>query len=167
MDRGLVADAQLIGCSRYLRILLLGSNDGWDWWEMSVCAYCTLRQHIILVELASFALCSWSITHRRIGVLVVMWAGLAIPYWEMGCKCVYICILHLYYICGCVSGLQCQLSVAPVTGHCTWIAGHVPYACIPCTPTHCILCTLQGGFLSGVFGHYWKTGDLQPELGES
>ena len=26
----IVAYAQLIGCSRYLCILLLGSNDGWD-----------------------------------------------------------------------------------------------------------------------------------------
>ena len=71
MDRGLVAYAQLIGCSRYLRILLLGSNDVWDQWEISVCAYCILWQQVILVELALIALCSWSITHRQIGVLAV------------------------------------------------------------------------------------------------
>ena len=75
MDRGLVAYAQLIGCSRYLCILLLDCNDGWDQWEISVCAYCTLWQHIILVELALLALCSWSISHRRIGVLAVAWTG--------------------------------------------------------------------------------------------
>ena len=73
------------------------------------------------------------------------------PYWKTRCKCTYICILHLFYICGCISGLHCQLSLAPVTGHYTWIAGHVPYACIPCTYYHCILCTLQGGFLWGIW----------------
>ena len=83
------------------------------------------------------------------------------------CKCMYICILHLYYICGCISGLPCQLSVALVTGHYTWIAGHVPYACIPCTFTHCIICTLQGGFTVGYLGTIGKTRDLQPELEES
>ena len=80
------------------------------------------------------------------------------PYWETRCKCMYICILHLYYICGCISGLQCQLSVALVTGHYTWIAGHVPYACIPCTYTHCILCTLQGGFCQGYLGTIERPG---------
>ena len=67
------------------------------------------------------------------------------------CKCMYICILHLYYICGCISVLQCQVSIALVSGHYTWVAGHVLYACILCTPTHCIICTLQGGLLWGIW----------------
>ena len=74
------------------------------------------------------------------------------PDWETGCKGMYICILHLYYICGCTSGLQCQVSVALVTGHYTWIAGHVPNACILCIDIHCIICTLQGGYSSGYLG---------------
>ena len=80
------------------------------------------------------------------------------PCWETGYKCMYVCILHLYYIFGCNSGLQCQVSDALVTGHYTWVARHVPYACIPCTFTHCIICTLQGGYSSGYLGTVGRLG---------
>ena len=39
------------------------------------------------------------------------------------CIALYICILHRYYIFDCFSGLQCWVSIAPVSGHYTWIAG--------------------------------------------